>query len=82
VRFAKGGDGSLERVIAENKLFLILARLGGFEVEYELLDLSDLEDALALANLEVGRGFYMPLSGLFADVSEYDRFLVVVFHGH
>ena len=82
VRFAEGGDGSLERVIAENKLFLILARLGGFEVEYELLDLSDLKYALALADLEAGWGFYMPLSGLFANVSEYDRFLVVVLHGH
>ncbi len=80
VRFSEGGDGSLERVIAENKLLLILASLGRFEVEYQLLDLSNLKDALALADLEAGWGFYLPLSGLFTNVPQYDRFFVVVLY--
>lgn len=80
--FAEGGDGSLERVIAQNKFFLILACLSGFEVEYQLFNLSNLQNTLTFANLEAGWGLNLPLGGFFADVSKYDRFFVVVLDGY
>lgn len=43
--FAEGGDSGLERVVAENEFFLIFARLSGFEVENQLLNLSNFKDA-------------------------------------
>lgn len=78
VRFAEGGDNSLERVIAEHKFFHILACLGRLEVENELLNLANLEEAFALAHLEAGWRLDLPLGGLFTNVSENDWFLVVV----
>ena len=80
--FAEGGDSGLERVITENELFLVLASLSGLKVEDQLLNLSNLKDAFGLADWETWWSLYLPLGGLLADVSEDDRFFVVVLYGH
>jgi hypothetical protein len=82
VCFAEGGDGGLERVVTEDEFFLILTRLSGFEVEDQLLYLSNFKDAFGLANLEAGWSSYLPLGGFFTNVSKNDRFFIVIFYWH
>jgi len=81
VGFAGDWNCCLETVVNQGELFVVLSSLVGFEVKDELLNLVDFKDALTLLDGEAWRAYNLPLSLLFADVANHDRFLSVVLHG-
>lgn len=73
---------SLKPVVLQHELFLVLSSLLRHEKEDHLGDLTNFQNALALANAEVVWHGYLPLSGLFADVTNDDRLFGFVLDWH
>ena len=82
MRLTEDWDLGFEPVVLQCELFAILTGLLWHEVEHDLGDLAHLEDALALADLEVGGHRDLPLCGLLADVADDDGLLGLVLDGH